>query len=484
MTGRRFRRFAVVVALAAVVLLPIGWWAYDRAFGRDVPTYATDEEHFKYGSIGNDGAEGVPYAIWLVLPEVFPEYLPGPGGYSSLGFVWEKGRGPTEPPIGFSRVRVGVERMAINCAICHVVSARIHEASQPRFYLAGAANTVDIQGYQRFLSRSAQDPRFNPDVLLPAMGSRLELSWLDRLIYRLAIIPITRSRLREQGEAFAWTGSRPAWGPGRIDPFNPVKFNMLGLPDDSTIGNSDMQAIWNLNARETIREHAPLHWDGLNTSIREVVISSALGDGAVAEEWDWDRILRVERYLRTLPPPPSPHRPDPAAVSRGKALFDRNCASCHAPGGARTLTLIPAEEIGTDPHRLAMWTDEARDAYLNYRRGYDWNFRSFQNIEGYNAEPLWGLWLNGPYLHNGSIATLADLLRPPADRPKAFVRGTDLLDPVHGGFAAPVCDPQMPERGRFCYDTTLPGNGNGGHLYGTDLPGDEKADLLAYLLTL
>jgi mono/diheme cytochrome c family protein len=483
MTSNRFRHI-LGWALVAIVLLLIGWWVYDRAFGRDIPTYATDEEQFKYGSIGNDGAEGIPYAIWLVLPEVFPEYLPGPGGYASLGFVWEKGRGPDEPPIGFSRARVGVDRMAINCAICHVVSARIDKASQPTIYLAGAANTVDIQAYQQFLSRCAQDPRFNPDVLLSAMGRRLNLSWLDRLIYRFAIIPITRSRLTQQAEAFAWTGSRPAWGPGRIDPFNPVKFGMLGLADDGTIGNSDMQAIWNLNAREAVRGRAPLHWDGLNTSIREVVISSALGDGAVAEEWDWNSILRVERYLRTVAPPRSPHTSDPAAVERGKVLFDRNCGECHALGGARTLTLIPAQEISTDPHRLAMWTDKARDAYGNYRRGYDWNFSSFQNIESYIAEPLWGLWLNGPYLHNGSVATLADLLKPAGERPKAFVRGTDLLDPIHGGFIAPVCDPRTPTRGQFCYDTTLPGNDNGGHLYGTDLPGNEKADLLAYLLTL
>jgi len=35
----------------------------------------------------------------------------------------------------------------------------------------------------------------------------------------------------------------------------------------------------------------------------------------------------------------------------------------------------------------------------------------------------------------------------------------------------------------FCYDTTIAGNGNGGHLYGVDLPADQKSDLLAYLLT-
>ena len=40
--------------------------------------------------------------------------------------------------------------------------------------------------------------------------------------------------------------SRPDWGRGRIDPFNPVKFRYLEQPVDATIGNSDMVPLWNL----------------------------------------------------------------------------------------------------------------------------------------------------------------------------------------------------------------------------------------------
>src|SRR5262249_58903263 len=134
---------------------------------------------------------------------------------------------------------------------------------------------------------------------------------------------------------------RPAWGQGRIDSFNPVKFGMVHLADDEAIGNSDMQAIWNLDAREQIRPHAPLHWDGLNNSVREVVISSALGDGTVAREFRLPAMERIERFLRTLPPPPSPHRSDAAAVERGKAVFPANCAECPAPGRVRTPSVIP-----------------------------------------------------------------------------------------------------------------------------------------------
>jgi mono/diheme cytochrome c family protein len=476
----------IVAVLAGLLAFgAFAWGALQWSMQPVLPTFASDQEFFKYGSIGNDGAQGVPYPIWVAMPDVCANHLPRPQGYAAFGLLYEPGRNPAvDPPIGFSRARVGVERMAINCAVCHAVRARTSAAAEPQFYIGGAANTVDIQGYQRFLSRCAADERFTADNLIPAMEAKVKLSWLERLAYRFVLIPITRKRLLEQRDTFAWAGRRPTWGPGRIDPFNPVKFDMLGLADDETIGNSDMQAVWNLNARERIRPSAPLHWDGLNNSIHEVAVSSALGDGAVAAEFSFAGMDRIERFLRALPPPASPHRPDAAAVERGKVVFAAACADCHGPEGQRTLTVISVDEVGTDINRSHMWTEAARDAYNNFRRGRDWGFKSFRKISGYVAEPLAGLWLNGPYLHNGSVPSLRDLLEPPAQRPVAFVRGLDVVDGQSGGFVAPACDPRRPPAEGFCFDTRLVGNGNGGHVYGTTLTAPEKADLLAYLLTL
>ena len=476
------RPVAVLASLLAVAFFL--WSSFQWFMAPVVPTFASDEEHFKYGSIGNDGASGIPYPIWVAMPAVCTHHLPRPQGYAAFGLLYEPGRNPAvDSPIGFSRAKVGVERMSINCAVCHTARARLAPGAEPRLYTGAAANTVDIQGYQRFLSRCAADDRFTADNLIPAMADKVKLSWLDRLVYRFVLIPIVRKRLLEQRDAFAWTNNRPTWGPGRIDPFNPVKFGMLRLADDGTIGNSDMQAIWNLNARERIRSPSPFHWDGLNDSLREVVISSALGDGAVAKEFSYPAMERIERFLRTMPAPPSPHRPDAAAVERGKVVFAANCGECHASGGKRTLTVIPVSEVGTDVHRSQMWTEAARDAYNNYREGRDWGFKSFHKNTGYVAEPLDGLWLNGPYLHNGSVPSLRDLLEPPAQRPATFVRGLDVLDGRNGGFVAPSCDPRQDPAEGFCFDTRLVGNGNGGHVYGTSLSATEKSDLLAYLLT-
>ena len=59
-----------------------------------------------------------------------------------------------------------------------------------------------------------------------------------------------------------------------------------------------------------------------------------------------------------------------------------------------------------------------------------------------------------------------------------------MIDPAKGGFTAPPCTPGAPTAdGTFCFDTSQRGNSAQGHAWGTDLPADRKADLLAYLMT-
>src|SRR6266404_6333202 len=159
--------------------------------------------------------------------------------------------------------------------------------------------------------------------------------------------------------------------------------------------------------------------------------------------------------------------------------IDRRCAECHAPDGKRNLTVISVAEVGTDINRSHMWTELARDTYNNFREGRDWGFKSFRKISGYVAEPLAGLWLNGPYLHNGSVPTLRDLLEPPDRRPKVFYRGNDLYDPQKVGFVSDIATAGRQVFTR--YDTSVPGNSNSGHLYGTQLSDDEKRAVVEYM---
>ncbi|MBX7132291.1 MAG: hypothetical protein K1X67_06400 [Fimbriimonadaceae bacterium] len=94
---------------------------------------------------------------------------------------------------------------------------------------------------------------------------------------------------------------------------------------------------------------------------------------------------------------------------------------------------------------------------------------------GYKARPLNGVWATAPYLHNGSVATLAELLTAPDDR-QPFHVGSRQFDPVRVGY---VSDPAYPQ-----LDPSKTGNSNSGHDYGTALSSEQKLDLIEYLKSL
>jgi hypothetical protein len=98
--------------------------------------------------------------------------------------------------------------------------------------------------------------------------------------------------------------------------------------------------------------------------------------------------------------------------------------------------------------------------------------------------PLDGVWLRAPYLHNGAVASLRDLLEPAAKRPKVFYRGNDVYDPTKVGFVSDVS--ARGESKFFRFDTSVAGNSNVGHdgkSYGTELPPRDKDALVEYLKT-
>lgn len=466
-----------IAAIALIIVLLVGGVGYIAWYNlfREVPTYyESPEEHFKYGSIGTEQAQGIPYWIWLVLPRIFSDKLPRPGGYTSLGITWEEGK---ETPVGFTKKTIGFPRVGITCAVCHSATYRKTEKDKPTIVAAGPSNKFTLQGYIRFLSDSASDPRFTADYILDEIKYNYELSGLEKLLYRFFIIPQTRKALLQQKEDFTWMDSRPNWGSGRIDPFNPVKFNTLDLPKDETIGNSDMMPLWN----QKMHQGFAYHWDGLETSLTETVQTGAIGDGATKKSLPVKDLDRVEKFITELDPPKYPFSVDQQLASQGSKIFANTCASCHAFGGERTGTVIPVEEVGTDRHRLDMWTQQAADAYNNFAEGYEFDFDNLRKTNGYLSVSLDGLWLRAPYLHNGSVPSLQDLLEKPENRTKVFYRGYDVYDPKKVGF---VSEGVEAERVGFKYDTTVTANSNQGHLYGTDLSGDNKKALVEYLKTL
>jgi len=556
-TKKRTRRQKLASVLAVLVILGLagGVLAWYQVF-REVPQPASitgdPRENFLYGSIGAEAEAGIPYWLVVVLPRVFPEHLPGPGGYASLGLPWEEGR---ELPIGFSKKTVGFERVGFNCALCHATRYRTREDESPTFVAAGGSHTADVQGLLEFFGKAAADPRFDRDVLMAEIDLAYPLPFVERMLYKYALIPIVRKRLLEQASDFRWVADRPAWGPGRDAPMNLTKFNFLRMPVDDSVDNADFPSIWHLTVRKG-RPDMKLNLDGATPVARSVLIDSALGLGATNTPWFHERMADLEAWLTELPPPAWPESlpVDAARAARGEVVFGVHCASCHGTDrpGNRMGTVIPIAEIGTDRERMDAWTKAAADAANAKVAELGIERDGMEKHEGYVALPLEGAWLKGPYLHNGSVPTLRALLEPPEARPAAFYRGYDLLDPAGVGFAHRRCaeparmpgaaaggeppaesgavedggavagdgeepggepEPAVPPSARgacaavvaapgepcvpafvrdgelrvpdgWCLDTRERGNGNGGHLFGTDLPAEDKDSLVEYLKTL
>ncbi len=150
--ARRVRWLAILTAgLVLIVIVALVLWS---RLLREVPTYyADDSDHFKYGAIGNENDAGVPYWIWLALPRVFPEHLPGNGGYAAFGMIFEPGKWEGdhwiggEVPIGMAKKTIGFPRVAMNCALCHTTPVRKPGEAKPRFYVGGPSQQLNAQAY-------------------------------------------------------------------------------------------------------------------------------------------------------------------------------------------------------------------------------------------------------------------------------------------------------------------------------------------------
>jgi hypothetical protein len=464
----------------------------------DTPVrYAGIEDHYKYGSIGSEpgvsllrpvGGTLPPYWVFRALPTICRDRLPD--GYASFGFITEPGH---ELPVGVSRRhRIGIDHVGLNCAVCHSGTVRDTPTSPPRIVLGMPAHQLDLQGFVQFVLECTLDSRVTaeavrasfprdggPDtferfLLRTGLMDRLKLQTLD---LKNRIDPILRDDV-------------PRWGRGRVDTFNPYKaiqfnWNLDRLPDPELIGASDFPSIWNQAPREGMN----LHWDGDNDSVDERNLSAGLGAGITPVTVDHAGLKRVRDWIWELPPPPYPYPVDAALAARGQAVYAQQCLSCHGDhrfkdgvkSGDRLGLVEDIDDIRTDRHRLDSYT--AVFALNQYGLFPDspYRFTRFRKTHGYANQPLDGIWLRGPYLHNGSVPTLRDLLNPPAQRPASFFRGNDVFDQVNVGFVSSV--PAANGRRFTRYDTTVPGNSNAGHDYGTSLPDADKAAIVEYLKT-
>jgi mono/diheme cytochrome c family protein len=285
-------------------------------------------------------------------------------------------------------------------------------------------------------------------------------------------------------------------GSGRVDAFGGARnllFPAEARPLTAPIGYPH---LWDIGRTSWY------HWDGSTNSLLERNVGQALGLGAVFDRSTFvstvniANIQELERLAVKIKLPAWPAAfgtPDPARVARGRELFRVRCATCHAdPPAGQPLgdRLHDLDKIGTDPRRalnfaLPVRTTEFDAAIspvlkkiISAAGGTPRPEDVWRVTRKYAGRPLVAVWATAPYLHNGSVPTIEDLLRPAAERPPSFPVCNREYDAVKLGLANRGSDPSC------VFDTTLPGNGNGGHTgpeYGTDLSPEERAELIDFL---
>lgn len=189
------------------------------------------------------------------------------------------------------------------------------------------------------------------------------------------------------------------------------------------------------------------------------------------------------------PPLPGLLIPDVLVDNYGEGLASRGSALRTAVSG------VISNQVWGGP-TLSAAVNSATHSGDTPEPGEDFDFCS------YKARPLNGVWASAPYLHNGSVPTIADLLKPASDRPVAFTVGNPSYDPTTIGFAhrasvrgetESATESGVAElraqvgEGEYVFDTTQRGNSNIGHegaIYGTELDEDLKKALVEYIKTL
>jgi mono/diheme cytochrome c family protein len=426
--------------------------------------------------------------------------------------------------------------VGLTCAACHTGKVNYQgsallieggpaqndiEIFRIRLAEAFAANATNPQKAQGFVGRVlAQRPDLSPaDVQrgLQCFGQASE----------------ARARIERQALAAAKEPPTPA-GYARLDALGRGA-NFLFAESIGVVGNYkpttapvSFPHLW---------DTPYFDWVLYNNSVRQPLsrsIVEALGVGApidlstvnapqLQHHVQMDNLVDTQLWLQELK---SPKWPEPVLgeidqdlAAQGAEIYDANCVSCHqvinraahdASCAARTEFTIPSfpiADVGTDPRQavnfatreitlgeqtqpLGAWvqlvTDKVVGQYTadpkNAARAELINCdkaNQFQVIEEYRARPLNGIWATAPYLHNGSVPDMVELLKPAAQRRKTFYVGNWELDPARLGF-----EWSSPFPTAFLFDTSITGNSNAGHEHGTQLSAEDRRALIEYLKTL
>ncbi|MBI1685576.1 c-type cytochrome [Caulobacter hibisci] len=397
--------------------------------------------------------------------------------------------GPVTP--GLPPVKITVANLG--CAACHAgPSYGADGAPQPQAAWLGAPNTsLDLEAYTRGVTRSLKrgltdEPRLLEAVrtLFPDTGAweMASLKW--------AVVPLARRRLDaipDGGSPLPFSNGSPGVTNGVAAlklqskaPLAPIEAGFTSIPDlaDRSFRSALLQdgayaPVGEPRWRPTTRaDLTPAHRDRLADMVSFFTVPS-MGQPPKAAHRQIPAARSAFAWLETRRPQAFPGSIDPVLAARGAVVYGQSCTACHGdydgPADRPRLARFPNWHgvIGADPARAAAFTP----ALSRYIDGGPYQaVMSARTTGEYAAPPLSGVWSSAPYLHNGSVPTLEQLmlLEPRSQR---FLVGGHRLDFRTVGIAgAPGADGvrryppgYAPWSTPAVYDTRQPGRSNLGH---------------------
>jgi mono/diheme cytochrome c family protein len=256
----------------------------------------------------------------------------------------------------------------------------------------------------------------------------------------------------------------------------------------------DTPAWWLLKKKKTMYHTGTGHARSVRSLMQFMLSplnSAATITGAEADFRD------IQAYLLSLEAPKYPYPIDKELADKGHKIFGKTCAQCHGNYGVNWSypnKIVDLDVIGTDRTRFEGISAKVGEYYNKSwfaREKGDDGYKAAMPT-GYQAPPLDGVWATAPYLHNGSVPTLYDMLNSKT-RPKVFTRsfktGEEDFDKIKVGWKVRILEKDADrtlsayER-RKVYDTTAPGRGNQGHTFGDDLTDEQRQAVIEYLKTL
>jgi len=528
MAGRNFLRSRAMKKILSVVAAGLAAAAVTAATDQtskakidpaQIPKWSADDlDFFLHGTMST---EVVPERVLRAFMKIYPDLFPA-SDLAYLGLIPDPAFGW---PIGISRKAEvkhlgGLSAVGINCASCHV--AEIHSsANKEPIRILGVTSHFNVEAFfgSVLVATFKTSEPGNMKLFLGAYFSNptLDSAWETQqasITETMAADPFgakdiapgelhqiapTDLEMAKDGAGLPQLAhsmvqlfhnmraalhvpdqppekAPPASGPGRNDAFGILAASLLNKPQP--YAPTKFGLVWDIDKRTWV------HWDGNTKSpiARNLLASLGLGAPLHGKRGDLEfaMVKRQTDLSESIRPPRYPFAIDKGAAKRGAAHFESKCVSCHGgPEGDKRLYSVA--EVGTDPHRAELFTEKQAEGFnkflaeleaVGYEPPKEFGVRSTGK---YWAATLNGVWARSPYLHNGSVRTMQELLTSPAQRAKEFHRGSQEYDPNQMGYT---------DAGAYVFDTTGEGNSNLGHDYGTKLSAEQKRDLMEYLKTL